>query len=333
MIKFKIKKGSKDIIRGIDLNQKFSNERWLSGAESQNHADLAKKLNKEEFEFCSVIILKDRLDGSLINNPKFCKSESFIGVSKIHEEVRRRMTNRYYSDDDINRIVSEWEYPSRQYNFKKDKLTPSFMSKLKDEIYQSQELALVPEIYNEYIESAKYAYDEKTDREIELSDTEYEKAVEILNRDLFLPQVYTKYERIYDLPKPFHFWDDRNHFQQYFMVSNGSEVDCIQSGPASSHQREMHGLWGHTFASLAKEKQIKTFILKYSSSNELHLIQEFNEFKAMDSDLTGNYQVNWEKTRHLFEGRLLRSEFEVESGTQKLVDSLRTRPEAAASLQ
>ncbi|MBL7545552.1 MAG: hypothetical protein JNL11_17165 [Bdellovibrionaceae bacterium] len=243
------------------------------------------------------------------------------------------MTNRYYSDEDINRIVSELEYPSKQFNFKKDKLTPSFMSKLTDEIYQSQELALVPEIYNEYKESAKYAYDEKTDREVELSDREHEKAVEILNRELFLPQVYTRYERVYDLPKPFHFWDDRNHFQQYFMALNGSEVDYVQSGSASSHQREMHGLWGHTFASLAKEKQIKTFILKYNSANKIHLIQEFNEFKAMDSDLTGNYQVNWEQTRHLFEGRLLRSEFEAESGTQRLVESLRLRPEAAVSLQ
>lgn len=332
MIKIKLKKGSKSKISGIEMKTSASGSEWLRDFEGLNHIDLAKKLTEQKLQFCSVIILKDRLDNDLWNNPKYSKTENFIGISKLHEEARKRLINKYYDDSELEDILSKQSFPNKQFNFKDDVYKPSFISKLKDEIYKSQELAMIPEIYDQYKESAKYTYDEKSDSEIELSEVEYELAIKSLNQELFLPQVYTQFNRVYSMPKPFHFWDDRNNFQQYFLMSNESEVNFIQSGPASSHQREMHGLWGHTFASLARNQKIKTFVFKYNSKNELHLVNEFSDFKAVQSDLTGNYRMDWSKTRNLFDGRLLQIEFDAETSTQSLIEYESSPSDMGASL-
>ncbi|MBK7963844.1 MAG: hypothetical protein IPK04_23200 [Bdellovibrionales bacterium] len=318
MMNFITKQNGNNEIVNIEFKGKLSDKRRLGSIKEQNHNDLSERLKNSKHEFLSVIILKDRLDVELMHDPKYCKNESVLGVSKIHEEARKRMINKYYSDDEVERIVEQQKYPTKQFNFKNDDYKPSFESKLRDEIYRSQECALIPEIYYEYKEFARYRYDEKTDSDIELSDSEYEKALKILNQELFLPQVYTTLERIYDLPKPFDFWDDRNTFQQYYLVSNGNEIDCVQGGPASSHQRETHGLWGHCFASLAKKLKIRTSVLKYTSRNKLILLHEFNDFKVMHNDLTGNYRADWSKTKSLFGGRLLQSNFQPEIGVQSI---------------
>ncbi len=315
MLKFNL---NKNRVRGVSIEKPISDSSGLNNFHDLNHTDLSKKLQKEYNEFCSIIILKDRLDHNLMLNPNFCKTESFIGVSKIQEEARKRMINSYYNENEIEKIIKEQDYATKQYNYKKDTKKPSFLSNLKDSIFESQELALIPEIWEEYKNSVKYYYDEDLDKEIERTDDEAKMELDILKQELFLPQVFTTYNRVYSLPKPFNFWDDRNLFQQYYLVSNKEYTGCIQGGPASSHQREMHGLWAHTFAELSKVRNIQTFVLKYNSKNELHLLEHFDDFKAMNYDLTGNYRVNWSDTKHIFSGKLLNSDFSHDEGIQKI---------------
>lgn len=315
MINLKIKNNR---IKDIQFEKPISQSRWLNNLEERQHLSLSKRFNFEKYEFASVIILKDRLDPSLMTNPKYCKMESFIGVSKIQEEARKRMVNKYYDEESVEKIISDQEYQTKQFNFKKDSLRPSFLSKLKDSIYESQELELIPEIFQEYCDSAKFDYDDSLSEEIERNEDDTKLAIDILRKELFLPQVFTTYNRVYALPEPFDFWDDRNLFQQYYLVSNGESIDTVQGGPASSHQREMHGLWAHTFAELSKTKKIRTWVLKYNSKNELILVDHFDQFKAMNYDLTGNYAEDWSVTKVLFKGKLLKSSFSEENGSQKI---------------
>jgi hypothetical protein len=216
------------------------------------------------------------------------------------------------SVDQVKRILEERNISFRANN---DFLPASgeseedrrFRMQLEELVWDAQENTLLETLFEEYKEETKWNYDEETGEEIALSHDESARAWEKRVLELFLPRVRTEYARMYAMPEPLCFWDDRNQFQQWFLWTDMKKIYYAQGGSGSSGQREAMGRFAHLFAFLATKHHVEapTWVLLYTEDNRLRVLEQSKRFYAINRELTGNYRPIHEDTRTLFQGRLL----------------------------
>ena len=265
-----------------------------------NHEELAAGL--QEKMLASIIIDRDPLDPSLADDPKYTVHKTNIIISEVHEEARRRMINRYMPLERADELIALFELETKLDNHS----GKSLRGKLQDGLFAAEELALFSEIIESKRQDFEFIYNEDTDELTQRPNWKEDWPTELLR--ILGPRTVTEMERVYSLPKPFDHWDSRNRFQQWYLAGNSFEDGYfyLRGGSGSSGARLHQGLGAHTFALLASQgKAIPTWHLRYTSKNELVLVEKFEDFRAVDRELTGNYQVNYRDTRHLFEGRLI----------------------------
>lgn len=278
-----------------------------------HHEDLAQHL-VSGYKLNSVIVVSDLLDSVYEKNPKFAKIENHIICSIVEEDARREMTNGYRNIDEVEKLLTLWDINFKAGNNSTEEEDRKFKSNLIDLAFKAETIALYPDIIEKYKYRLKHVYNEETDEETEITDEEVEKLWPDELLRILAPQTQESWERIYSMPEPFNYWDSRNAWQQTFFIQpliDTSLTYFCRGGSAGSSQRETQGLMAHTFAYLvSKGIDIETKIYKYTSSNAFILEREYNSFKVMDVELSGNYQVDLRKTKHLFDGLLLSLNYE-----------------------
>lgn len=280
----------------------------------------------------SVIIIAKRMCEDLYDDPKHCVKTNHLCVSEVREEARRRLQNKYYSEEELDALAKKYNlhfWKTNDPEYMKKEGERDFKFQVQDAMFRTQEELLFPEIIDYFTYHTKYQLDEfgcpLTDNEgneillndPELVDERYRNELE----RIFMPQVRTSYERRALMPTPFDWWDWRNSFQQYFFVARLNRLVTIKEernlsnqkwgihycigGSGSSGQREIQGRMSHTFATMAEKYGIEaeTFYCQYTDRNELVYLGKSDTFKAMNRELSGNYQSPRETVKSLFKNR------------------------------
>lgn len=198
------------------------------------------------------------------------------------------------------------------FTFTKDS-NSDFKNQIIDEVYKTQIEIKEFETLEKFKEAEKYFEDENGNY-IELSIDEWLSNWDERILELTIPCTMIEYKRIYNMPEPYHHWDNRNFWQQYFFIEDGDDNLFVHGGTGSSGQREMNGLMAHTFATLTKtyNQTIPTLIYEYNELNEFKLVDAYETFKTLPHELYGNYNPNWNKIvvnhdtiKELFDGLLI----------------------------
>ena len=268
-------------------------------SDNLSHVELARQL--QDMELASIVIDRERLATELWEDPRYMRHDTHVIVSEVHEEARRRIQNRYRSLEQVDLLIARFELETRATNYSDE----SLRGRLQDGFFHAEELALFPEIIERNRHDFQTIYDEDTGEETPRPDWAAEWPTELMR--ILGPRTMTDYTRVYSIPRPFDHWDSRNRFQQWYLVGHpGTGYRYLRGGSGSSGARLHQGLGAHTFALLSSQgRAIPTWWLRYTAGNQLMLVERFDDFRAVDRELTGNYQVDYRATRHLFDGRLI----------------------------
>lgn len=276
---------------------------------TENHEELSEKLTGG-YSLSSHLVLRDHLASDLAELPEYATTKNHIQHSIVEKEALKEMQNSYTDMSKVLNLLEKWGCSFSAGNKSTEEEDQEFKSKLIDYFFEAETKKLYPEIIERFKEAFKYPYNEETEKITELSDEEFEKLwpEELLR--ILAPSTSYSWERDYSaMGEPFSYWDSRNTWQQFFFISPSIDANTIyyaRGGSASSGQRHQQGLLAHTFALLSKTFKIPTNLYKFTSKNEFIKIKEFDNFKTMDSELSGNYRVDLQKTKYLFEGKLLK---------------------------
>jgi len=115
-------------------------------------------------------------------------------------------------------------------------------------------------------------------------------------------------ERLYTIPEPLNYWDNRNSYQQYFAVPEYKVL--WQGGGGSSGQRETQSKFGFAFALYNQKQSIPSHIFVYDKDNILRYVDTLEKLCLAPSDMGSNYHLNHEEMR-----QLLRNTLRVERGS------------------
>jgi hypothetical protein len=107
--------------------------------------------------------------------------------------------------------------------------------------------------------------------------------------NLARPRIREQRERRYDLPLPLNQWDDRNRYQQYFIIPDRKAI--VRGGSGSSHQREIKSKYGYAFAMVNKEDNLMSYLFVYTSHNRLKYVDTVYEFCLVNRDMGSNYYL------------------------------------------
>ena len=277
--------------------------------EEPGHRELAKRYAENNYKCCLVMMTSQYLDEHLYDDPKHMHITNHLIISEVEDEARKQLNQRYYSVEEVDDIFKAKEFPRKTYNWQEDS-EREIEHRITDGIFQSQVYEHYHEVIERFKEECRYDYNEETDEEIELSDSEAEARWQIRQKEIFLPRVTPSYERVYpNTPTPFDFWDYRNPWQQYFFVDKGEgkSIEWAKGGSGGSSQRYNNGLLSHTFAQLEKQYgyKIPTYYFEHTSSNEFCFKHCWDGLHLLKRELTGNYGENFQDTKYLFEGKLL----------------------------
>jgi len=211
-------------------------------------------------------------------------------------------------------FIAKYELPTWKYNYKtEDTNERKFIHKLEDEIFEFQENVEIFDIISLEKENAKYKLDEdlypvENENEEFILETDpkvVERQEKALIERMLAPRTQTLHERIYDMPEPFNHWDSRSFWHQFFFIEDKEENKCkyVRGNSGSSSSREYNGRWTHSFAYAAKRDiKIPTFHLIYDQHNQLKHHTQYDEFKCLPYDVSGNYQSNRSEINELFSG-------------------------------
>lgn len=287
------------------------------------HEEVAKRVVDDGLMTASIIVSTRHLSEELLDDQRHVHRTNELWPSEVEDEARKRIGNDYLSIGDVEELKKKHELHDWKDNFtsgaKKREQDIEFSGQLLDSIFDSQVKALYPEIMEEMKAECLYVYDEDNDKERKLSKKQHDAAWSKRKAEILLPRVHTWFARVYRMPEPLKHWDDRNRWQQWYLVGTDKGMDWTVGGSAGSGQREEHGKMGHAFALLESQGQaIPTWMMLYDERNRLNLVNRYETFKVMRNDLTGNYQADWQKTKKLFKGRLLELDYE----TGALIDDI-----------
>jgi hypothetical protein len=232
-----------------------------------------------------------------------------ITLSEVRREAQRRLTNRYFSDEQCDALLKQFDLPQWKKNYGDDleESNRRFKIEINDAILSAQEQMVVFDTLEELREQCRWDYDEEKDEERKRSDEEFQREWDRSKLEKVMPGIIPVYERVYAMPEPFRHWDSRNRFQQWYFIQRDNKIEYHQGGSGSSQQREKQGRYGHVFAVLSSHHnmRIPTYVLIYDETNRLLLMQEYESFKAVDQELVGNYRADWKEINSLFDGMLL----------------------------
>lgn len=269
-----------------------------------DHESLARRWMKSGADVASVIVVTELLHESHWDDPVYVHKENILILSEVEREARRRITSRYYGERELAKIFKDRSYPTRQYNFKEDDEGASFKTRVEDALFRSQELALIPEVARDLLSECEF--DESSGEGRHLRGNALRKAQEKRMEEIFLPQIHVEHSRVFSMPEPFLYWDERNAFQQWYFAIQSERICWAQGGSGGSGQREAHGRFAHACAFYEHLGQtVPTWIFKYDQHNRMVLVERMELFHAVGTDLTGNYPADWKKTQVLFKGRTL----------------------------
>ena len=253
----------------------------------------------------SIVISRERLDEDLYDDPKYNRRTTEILCSIMEENARKVLSSHnYFSDDRIKELADKYDIETSGANHEV-KEPWKHWSKLKDAFFDAQ----VKVLYTEIIDKFKRQFEE---------DEEAEGTWEEVNLRILLPRTIVRSERVYNIPRPFNFWDERDGWAQFYLAKSPHKNQILYSKGSScgSSSRYNHGYWAHVFASYTERGNvIPTLRLFYNRRNELELGSTYDGFKAVDMDLSGNYPSTKEVMTRLFSGRRLSWEEIVAVGT------------------
>lgn len=78
---------------------------------------------------------------------------------------------------------------------------------------------------------------------------------------------------------------------QLFFIDDGKTVKIYRGNSAGSSYRFTHGIMANAFATLAKERKIKTFVLSQGKRGGLY-IYVFDTLRLHGHELNGNYPIS-----------------------------------------
>ncbi len=310
---FTFEKTKTSIIKNLVFNKSLDYfSKYSKGVKDDTHSALAKIFSEHQYKCCLVMMTEEHLDEKLYEDPSHLQITNHLLVSEVEEEARDRVERSYYSSDELEKIFKEREYPRKTYNWKTDPKR-EIEHQITDAIFQSQAFEYYPDVVALFKEMCKYDYDEETGDEIRLTKSAAKKRWEKRLKEIHLPRVSATYERVYpNTPKPFNYWDHRNPWQQYFFIDQGDHIAWTKGGSGGSHQRYENGLLSHTFAMLEHDYdfEIPTYYFEHSSMNEFKFVDESKCLRLISWELTGNYREDLQKTKYLFQGKLVDYDFD-----------------------
>lgn len=278
-----------DVVVGIVFASppvRASMERLGAGID---HVGGAEALWRTDARVASIIVVADELEPGLWDDERFASWIAQVGDCEARVEARRRLVSGRLGPNQLDDRAAELGFPLRGGS---DDEHLDYWPHVRDIVVDEYEL----------IELVRYLDEERLDCAVEWIDDEPHDLDEDdatrrwtdRLRDLLAPRPLIKHHRRYSLPPPLNTWDERNRLQQWYFVDDGAGVACQQGGSASSGQRETHGRWAHTFATLDRDHGVPapTAILRYDSRNVLRHVLSSPSLLVDGADVTGNYAVD-----------------------------------------
>ena len=291
----------------------FSDGKWDPGSDHEKIAAWMNE-NKEHLSAYMFIVESEYLADEHIDDPKYLQRTNHIGACDAVIEVRRELTNKWFRDEKLDELIKKNNLYTWKYNYKEQpEGERRFKLEIKDALFRFQENREMVLRVMGRLDDTKYKMDEdgyvledeNEDLVLETDPTVIEQNKKKILDQLLMPKVLTEFKRVYAMPEPFNHWDERSFWHQFFFVENHKTKETIwdrgQGGGSGS--REANGRWAHTFAHLEKVFGIKTptWHLIYNPHNQLVFHAEYDSFKCLPYDLTGNYHWDYKKSDELFE--------------------------------
>lgn len=279
------------------------------------HEKLADEIGDHTVQ--SVLVLSDRLNEELWDNPKYMRKDLQILVSEFEEHIRKEIMNDYYTDEQILEFCKKYDLETESTSYTKAE-NRAHWSRLFDAFVELRHRLMFPSTLLQF-ERVFRVFDPETcdERPKPLTRTQLAEVWPAYLEKILMPRTSVTYKRLYNLPPPFNWWDDRNLWQHYFFVSEspGAPISYRHGGSASSGVRENHGLMSHTFATLSDRRGgVKTLVVGYSNNSVLAPIAEYDTFKTLPYELSGNYSSDRDTLDSLFKGKLITSTFNFDTG-------------------
>jgi len=263
------------------------------GFDVLNHTELAQEIVANKWTCASVIVQCKLLAEEFCDNPDYLYCENQILVSRLEQDAQQR--TEFMRISEVEALLQNKEIPlecdnSGCHGIEQDE----YLSSLYDAVFHAQTMVHYLDVIRQYKAEFEEILEDDYNDVPALSKEQEERAWQAYLLEQCLPRTYQKYERRYNMPAPFRYWDYRNNFQQWYFIKKPDGVYYISGGSGGSHQREQMGRWSHVFATLQKKYGIDiiTYALEYGSDNVLRFNKEFPTFKVVPRELSGNYAVN-----------------------------------------
>jgi len=247
-----------------------------------DHKEIVRRIRESNSHPFTIIIISELLDDKYWNNKKYVKITREKIISELDEAVFRHL------EFEINRRMSEY------LEHHKDP----------EDIYLKK---LIKEYYPYAKKHLKYDYQEIYPRSWKRKLT---------MKRLTKPRIKTRRERRYDLPAPLDFWDSRNSYQQYFIISEDKTI--CKGGSGSSGQREVQSAYGYAFALVNKEYKIPSYLFIYDRNNELRFIDSIDRLCLVPHDVGSNYSLDRQTADTLMEDVLKVQYFDPIQGINRI---------------
>jgi hypothetical protein len=269
-----------------------------------NHAKIADIIIQKQCEIVSVLVIADPLSEDLKSNPIYNKQVYTIGPSVIEEEALALTHNLFLpSVQDITNVMKKNGLECRVDNFGRGAAAECHNSARRDEMISLMYQAYTKSLYPNVMQEKRHAFEHRWKKRT-LLEVNHMWSKELLR--LLSPCCLTESKRVYAMPDPFNNWDDKNQWQQTYIIGVAGKVAWVQGGSVSSAQREKHGKWAHVFATLAlKGFEAPTYVYRYTDRNQFVLEKYYERFRVSDANLAGDYPAEWSSTKDLFFNRLL----------------------------
>jgi hypothetical protein len=279
------------------------------------HDKLAEIIAENKFKTYMAIAVCDRLGDEHWDDPLFIHKTNHLVCSELREMARREITNKYFSQSELDALILKKEFPLTEFNYKEDE-DRAFKRRIEDEIFNYQEQIKMFQDMTHILDDANYKLDDEG-YIIETDDGDFipetdpdiieEQKRKLLER-FFMPRVTTTCDRVYNMPEPFNYWDYRSSYHQAFYVELHDEEKTYvdMGGGGSSGRRESNGRWAHTFGLLATKYGIETptFFMRYDKHNIFSEDFRLDTFATLGRDLSGNYSSTRDVMAPLFKGRI-----------------------------
>lgn len=262
---------------------------------SVDHENLATVYQKDE---CfSVILCLERLATEHLNDPQYCITHNEIAGTEMEEKASRLLPINF----DYERLIKKLKLPQKAGNAATSDEDNKYNGELLDAVVHALLLRKMIRAYLQEMIDASYDENGK-----KLKGKNLIQSKRARRKELFKTRVWTRGTRVFPLPDPLSYWDDRHSYQQWFFARHLKTLFYAIGGYGGSSWRENHGRFAHVFATLeSRGIRVPTAAAMLDKHNRLKPLQSWGSFRVIRSDLTGNYGADWSKTKALFSGRLL----------------------------